>query len=50
MPTISKEQLVEIELEFDDLLEQLEEMEDLREENEALKGEILRLRARVEVP
>jgi regulator of replication initiation timing len=50
MPTISKEQLVAIELEMNDLLEQLEEMKGLREENEALKAEVLRLRARLEVP
>ena len=47
MPTISKEQLVEIELEIQDLLEQLEEMDNLREENEALRAEILRLRIEV---
>jgi len=50
MPTLSQEQIDEIEIEMADLLEQLEEMDDLKEENEALKGEVLRLRARVEVP
>ncbi len=45
MPTLSQEQITEIELEIADLLEQLDA---LRIENEILRAENLRLRGRVE--
>ena len=41
MPTIPKEQIIEIELEMADLVE---ENATLREERDALKAEVLRLR------
>jgi len=47
MPTLSKEQITEIELEIADLLEQLDEMNTIRLENEVLRAENLRLRERM---
>ena len=47
MPTLPQEQIIEIELEIQDLLEQLEEMDIIREENAVLRAEILRLRERL---
>ena len=44
MPTMSREQIIEIELEMSDLVE---ENQELREENRALLAEVLRLRERL---
>ena len=46
MPTVSREQIIEIELEMADLLD---ENKELREENIALKAALLRLREREKV-
>ena len=47
MPTLPQEQIIEIELEIQDLLEQLEDMDIIREQNAVLRAEILRLRERL---
>jgi len=50
MPTLSKEQIIEIEIELTEKADMANTIERLEREIEILKAEILRLRGMVEVP